>query len=50
MAYRFNHMAFVRGQSGAEWLLTLKVQGLSREALVQVLKPVVDELLDVRES
>ena len=38
------------GQSGAEWLLTLKVQGLSREALVQVLKPVVDELLDVRES
>jgi acetoin utilization protein AcuB len=38
------------GPSGAEWLLTLKVQGLGREALVHALKPVVDEVLDVRET
>jgi acetoin utilization protein AcuB len=38
------------GQSGGEWMLTLKVQGLSRDAVVQALKPVVDEILDVRES
>jgi acetoin utilization protein AcuB len=38
------------GSSGADWLLTLKVQGLSSEALVQALKSVVDELVDVRET
>ena len=38
------------GQSGAEWLLTLKVQGLPKEALVHALKGVVDELIDVRET
>jgi len=38
------------GPSGAEWLLTLKVQGVSRDALVHALKPVVDEVLDVRET
>ncbi len=38
------------GSSGAEWLLTLKVQGLPRDELVRALKPVVDEILDVRET
>jgi acetoin utilization protein AcuB len=38
------------GSSGAGWLLTLKVQGLSRDALVHALKPAVDAILDVRES
>jgi len=38
------------GFSGTEWLLTLKVQGIARDALVQALKPVVDEVLDVRET
>lgn len=38
------------GSSGAEWLLTLKVQGLPRDELVRAIKPVVDEILDVRET
>jgi acetoin utilization protein AcuB len=38
------------GESGADWLLTLKVQGLAREALERALKPVVEELLDTRET
>jgi acetoin utilization protein AcuB len=38
------------GQSGAGWLLTLKVQGLGRDAVVAALKPVVDAITDVRES
>jgi acetoin utilization protein AcuB len=38
------------GQSGAEWTLTLKVQGLSRDALVHAIKPFVGELIDVRET
>jgi len=38
------------GPSGAEWLLTLKVQGIASDALVHALRPVVDEVLDVRET
>jgi acetoin utilization protein AcuB len=38
------------GPSGSEWLLTLKVQGIPGETLVSALKPVVDEVLDVRET
>ena len=38
------------GPSGAGWLLTLKVQGISRDALVQAIKPVVSEVIDVRET
>ncbi len=38
------------GPSGAGWLLTLKVQGLSSDALTHALKPAVDAILDVRES
>jgi acetoin utilization protein AcuB len=37
------------GESGADWLLTLKVQGCTIAALEKALKPVVDELLDIRE-
>ena len=38
------------GPSGAVWLLTLKVQGISSDALVHAIKPVVSEVLDVRET
>lgn len=40
----------VSDASGARWEITLKVQDVPRERLVQVLKPCVLEILDVRES
>jgi len=38
------------GPSGAEWEMTLKIQDVKKDAVVQALKPVVDEILDIRES
>jgi acetoin utilization protein AcuB len=38
------------GPSGSEWEITLKVQDLSREALGHAIKPVVDEIIDIRET
>jgi acetoin utilization protein AcuB len=40
----------VSDASGARWEITLKVQDVPKERLVQVLKPCVLEILDVRES
>jgi len=37
------------GPSGAEWEMTLKIVDVKKDAVVQALKPVVDEILDVRE-
>lgn len=33
-----------------EWVITFKVQGVSKDALVEVIRPVVKAILDVRET
>ncbi len=43
-------MGFGAYEDRAEWRLTLKVQGLSRDELVAVVNPVVREIIDVREA
>jgi acetoin utilization protein AcuB len=43
-------IGFASYEDRAEWRLTLKVQGLSRDELVAVMKPVVREIIDVRET
>ena len=35
--------------SGTRWEVTLKVQDVSRDKLIEAIKPVVDRILDVRE-
>jgi len=39
----------VAGKSGTVWEITLKVQDVAKEKLVEALKPVVDEIVDVRQ-
>jgi acetoin utilization protein AcuB len=39
----------VAGKTGMVWEITLKVQDVTNQALVEALKPVVDEIVDVRE-
>ena len=40
----------VSGSSGTQWEIMLKVQFVSQNMLVEVLKPVVEEIVDVRET
>jgi len=40
----------VSGSSGMRWEIMLKVQDVSRDTLVEALKPMVEEILDVRET
>ena len=40
----------VRDSGGSRWHMTLKVQDISRERLLEALKPVVTEILDVHEG
>jgi acetoin utilization protein AcuB len=40
----------VSGSRGLQWEVMLKVQDSSRDKLVEALKPVVDEILEVRET
>ena len=40
----------VRDGSGSRWHMTLKVQDISKEQLLEALKPVVTEILDVHEG
>ena len=40
----------VSGSSGTQWEIMLKVQYVSQNMLVEALKPVVEEIVDVREA
>jgi len=40
----------VSGSNGTQWEIMLKVQFVSQNMLVEVLKPVVEEIVDVRET
>lgn len=40
----------VSGSRGLQWEVMLKVQDASKDKLVEALKPVVDEIVDVRET
>lgn len=40
----------VRNTGGAEWEMMFKVQDVSMEKLVETMQPIVDEILDVRET
>lgn len=39
----------VKGTAGVQWQATFKVQDVAREKLVEAIRPVVSEILDVRE-
>ena len=39
----------VAGNAGTEWHVAIKVQDVTREKLVEVIRPLVKEILDVRE-
>lgn len=40
----------LKGRTGPRWEVTVKVQDLARDRLVEAVKPTVDEILDVREG
>ena len=40
----------VAGSSGTQWQIMLKVQDASKDKLVEALKPVVEEIVEVRET
>ena len=47
-----NIMAFSQSldASGTRWQVTFKVQDVPRAQLVEIIRPVVENILDVRES
>jgi hypothetical protein len=40
----------VSGSSGTQWEIMLKVQYVSQNKLVEALRPVVEEIVEVRET